>query len=153
MRLYLIRHGDASPAANDNGRSLSPKGQNEMRKVAKFLKSADIRITEIFHSGLRRAEQTAAIIAETLDTDCHLVKKDLLAPNDSATLITEELIKRTKDLVIVGHMPHLSNLFAQLLTGSQDKDLIEFKKGAVVCLERDESQIWRIKWFVIPKIL
>ena len=153
MRLYLIRHGDAAPAANDSERALSPKGQSEIRKVAKFLKNLNVQVPDLFHSGLKRAEQTAEIIAEVLDSGCLLVKKDSLAPNDSVLPIAKELMTREKDLAIAGHMPHLSSLFAELLIGAQNKDMIEFKKGAVVCLERDTSQTWRIRWFVTPKIL
>lgn len=153
MRLYLIRHGDALPAPMDAERPLSPKGEADTKKVAKFLKKMDIQIRDIFHSGLKRAERTAEIIAEILDSNCLLVKKNSLAPNDSVLPIVEEIAQRTDDLMIAGHMPYLSNLFSKLLVGAEDKDLIEFKKNAVVLLQRDESNTWRLTWYVTPKLL
>ena len=152
MYLYLFRHGDALPGSPDRERPLSKRGKEETKKITKFLKSAGIEIKDIYHSGLRRAEETAEIIVKILETKT-AVKKNGLAPDDSASLICEEILKHKEDLIIVGHMPHLSNLISKLLVGREEADLIDFRKSAVLALEKKFDGPWRIQWFVTPKLL
>ena len=39
-----------------------------------------------------------------------------------------------------------------LLTDNSDKEIIDFKNGCVVCLEKEEGK-WSIEWMVTPQIL
>ncbi len=152
MRVYLVRHGDALPGPVDAERELSPKGFDDMKKVAKFLKSAGVKVPIIFHSGLKRALQTAEIISKTLGGGCRLAQKKSLAPEDSVVPVVKDINSSNEDVMIVGHLPHLSNLLSMLILGIEEKDLTDFKKGAVVLLER-EGGTWSIKWVVTPKLL
>ena len=153
MKLYLVRHGDAVPGAVDGERELSQKGISDMKKVAKFLKAEGVTIPYIFHSGLKRALQTADIIAKASGPECRIIKKDSLGPQDSVIPMIEDIRPLREDAMIVGHLPHLSNLLSMLILGTPEKDITHFKKGAVVLLEKDEQNPWRIQWAVIPKIL
>jgi len=152
MYLYLIRHGDALSGSPDRERLLSERGKEETKKVAKFLKGTGIEVKTIYHSGLKRAEETAEIIVKILETKA-AVKKSGLAPDDLVLLISEEILKREEDLMIVGHMPHLSNLASKLLVGREEADLIDFRKSAALALEKKFDGPWRIQWFITPKLL
>ncbi len=152
MRLYLVRHGDALAGAPDSTRPLSQKGVSDMKKMAAFLKEANLGASVIFHSGLEHGQETAEILAASL-AGSKVIKKDLLGPGDPVLPIFEEIQKRKEDLIIAGHMPHLSHLLSQILTGSPDSDLIDFKKGGVAALESDDSGLWRLRWYMIPKLL
>ncbi len=58
-----------------------------------------------------------------------------------------------QDLMLVGHLPHLSKLVSLLLTGREDIELIAFRMGGVVCLERDEEGRWRLLWALRPELV
>jgi alpha-ribazole phosphatase len=67
LRLYLIRHGEIEPAAMGNliGQtdvSLSERGVEQARRLAEKLSS--VQLDAVYSSDLRRAYQTAEIIAE-----------------------------------------------------------------------------------------
>ena len=152
MYLYLIRHGDALSGSPDKERLLSDRGKEETKEVGKFLQKAGIEIETVYHSGLKRAEETAEIIVKILGTKA-AVKKSGLAPDDPVLSICEEILKREEDLMIVGHMPHLSNLVSRLLVGREEADLIDFRKSAALALEKKFDGPWRIQWCVTPKLL
>ena len=63
MRLYLVQHGEAKSEAEDPERSLTKRGEEETGKVSVAAKRLSIRPSKIHHSGKKRAEQTAGIIA------------------------------------------------------------------------------------------
>ena len=148
MKLYLVRHGDASAAASDALRPLSARGKEEIKKMAGFLQASGVEVNVIWHSGLLRAEQTAEIIAESLKS--RVAPKKSLKPDDPVVPIAEEIEKCRDDLLIAGHMPHLSYLTSQLLLNAQKRDAVVFKKGAAVCLEKNDDGRWDIKWLVTP---
>jgi alpha-ribazole phosphatase len=67
LRLYLIRHGEIDPAATGKlightDVALSERGVEKARRLAEKL--ANVRLDAIYSSDLRRAYQTAEIIAE-----------------------------------------------------------------------------------------
>ena len=55
MKLYLIQHGAAKPESEDQERSLTSTGENEVARVAQAAKKMDIRPAKIYHSGKKRA--------------------------------------------------------------------------------------------------
>jgi phosphohistidine phosphatase len=62
-----MQHGEAKSEAEDPERSLTIRGEEETRKVSGALKKVGIRPSRIYHSGKKRAEQTAVIIAGAFD--------------------------------------------------------------------------------------
>ncbi len=67
MKLYLVQHGEARSELEDPERSLTARGEEETRKISDATKRLSIRPAKIYHSGKKRAEQTAGIIAAALD--------------------------------------------------------------------------------------
>jgi phosphohistidine phosphatase len=60
---------------------------------------------------------------------------------------------RTKrDVIIVGHLPFLQKFASLLITSSESSEVVKFKQGGVVCLERTNSQ-WSVAWMVVPELL
>jgi len=55
--------------------------------------------------------------------------------------------------MLVGHLPHLKKLASLLLTGRDDLEIVKFRYGGVVCLERRENGLWSILWIIRPDIL
>jgi len=153
MRLYLIRHGEATPEDVNSSRPLTPKGAQDIKKIASFLAQTDPGSISIRHSGRLRARQTAEIIAASLGPGCRVRQAENLSPNDPVRNLIEEIGNRNTDLMVVGHLPFLGKLASSLLTGSESKNLVAFRQGGVVCLQRNEDQAWQVAWVVTPDIL
>ncbi len=150
MRLYLMQHGKAKPKEVDPERSLSDEGVEEVERVAAFLEKAGIKVAEIFHSGKKRAKQTAEIVAKHLRVEAKT--SDGLDPLADISIWAEKLEGLDEDIMLVGHLPHLSKLANYLLSGNPDLDAVAFTFGGVVCLEREEKK-WRLLWAVRPEIV
>lgn len=141
MKLYLVRHGEAVSDAVDPTRPLSEEGRVEVEKVAQQLKAVHINPKMIYHSGKKRAQQTAQIIGQAINAEIELNQRENLAPNDSLDSICQELNEHSDDLMIVGHMPFLGKLIASLIRGTQTYDM---KAAEVVTLHRDDEHQWEI---------
>ncbi len=77
--LYLVRHGEADESVDDDP-ALSPLGAEQARALGRRL--ASTRFHGVLHSSRRRARETAAIIAESIDgcTPVHSVHADDRTP-------------------------------------------------------------------------
>jgi phosphohistidine phosphatase len=153
MRLYLVQHGKAVDKNVNPDRPLTSEGAQEVDRVATFLKGQPLDIAEIWHSGKTRARQTAERLASALAPSVVPRSREGLAPDDDASGLKRVLEKRHENLMIVGHLPFLSKLAGLLLTGDEDEQVVGFRNGGVVCLERDEADRWRVAWAVAPELL
>ncbi len=153
MELYLIRHGEAKSELEDPERPLTAQGTENIKKTAGFFKQLSKGIDLIWHSGKKRAEQTAAILKETLGTDIHMEICAGLAPNDDISIIKEKIAAAEQDsIALVGHLPHLSRLASDLLAWKREMEIIRFKNAGIVCLS-GESHDWKLEWIITPGIV
>jgi len=150
MKLYLVRHGEAVSEQSDFKRPLSPRGREEVKKVAGLVKDKALAVKAIYHSGKKRAEETAKIIQSVLNLQCPFLAKDSLSPNDPVDKIYQEIIKMTEDSLIVGHMPFLSRLTSKLVLGTEAKEIVGFKTGTMVALEKIGDKKWQVLFSVSP---
>jgi phosphohistidine phosphatase len=153
MKLYLIQHGEATTEEVDPSRPLTAKGRSDVQKITSFLKDAGVDPRAILHSGKTRARQTAEIIAAQLGPDCQVKEREGLAPNDPVMALIKEISGMAEDLMVVSHLPFLGKLAAMLLAGSESKNVVAFRQGGVVCLQRNEDQTWQVAWMVTPEVL
>jgi phosphohistidine phosphatase len=134
MELYLLRHADADTIAEtDAGRPLSEKGELQAKKVARFCETHDLRGMRILTSPLRRAHETAEIVAKHLRMEITIVP--WLAAGMRPAVALEHLGKLTGDeaVMIVGHEPDFSMLAAHLL-GMPSSDQIDIRKASLTRL-------------------
>jgi phosphohistidine phosphatase len=150
MFLYIMRHGEAKTKNEDPQRGLSDRGREEVSSVSAVLSRTGVDINEIWHSGKRRAEQTAGILAERLSSGARVVSRDGLDPNDSPGRLVEELQHRSRNLAIVGHLPQLGRLVSVLLLGAE-KELLDLPAAGLVCL-KNSGDSWRMAWFLTPDL-
>lgn len=153
MKLYLIQHGEAASEEVDPLRPLTAKGQEDVHKIASFLRKAEVRPGLIYYSEKLRAKQTAEIITSTLGLKELSKERRQLLSQDAPKDIINEISQKADDLMIIGHLPFLSKLSAFVLTGQEDINLIAFQQGGIVCLQRDERQRWQVAWMIVPEIL
>jgi phosphohistidine phosphatase len=151
MKLYLIQHGEAKSQAEDPERSLTPEAEIEVKKVATVAKKMDIRASKIYHSGKRRAQQTADIIASSLNLSVESAQG--LNPLDDVRPWAERISKETNDLLIVGHLPFLEKLASLLLRGDQTARVVLFRFGAIACLDQNEDGSWAVRWILTPEMV
>ena len=154
MRLYLVQHGAAASKDVDPERPLTEEGRQTVEEAAGFLAFRSIRPGRIEHSGKLRALETAEILAAYLEPSDGTHEVEGIAPMDDIAPTTERLAASIMDVMIVGHLPHLSRLATRLLGGEHEDDaVVSFQMGGVVCLERDESAHWAVAWMLVPELL
>ena len=151
MKLYLVQHGEAKSEAEDPERSLTFRGEEETRKISAAAKRLDIRPSRVYHSGKKRAEQTAGIIAGALDLSTQLGQG--LNPNDDVRPWVERISREARDLMIVGHQPFLEKLASFLVCGNEGAKAVLFRYSAILCLEKRDPGRWAVDWVLNPEMV
>jgi len=114
MQLYVVRHGTAErqAAGGDAARSLTDAGALEVAAVGRGLRALGVALDALFASPLRRAQQTARILADQLGGP-EPETAELLDGGASAAAILRELAswgRGRSRIAIVGHQPVLGEL-------------------------------------------
>ena len=151
MKLYLVQHGEAKPEAEDPERSLTPRGEEETRQISEAAKRLGVRPSRIYHSGKKRAEQTAGIIAGAFDLSAQVGQG--LNPDDDVRPWVEQISGEAEDLMIVGHLPFLEKLASFIVCGDEGAKAVLFRYSAIVCLEKKEAGRWAVAWVLKPEMV
>lgn len=145
MNLYFIRHAIAEPLGqrnefSDEKRTLTKKGRDRMRDVARGLRKLGVEFDLILTSPLVRAFETAEILAEFLGIDKKEIgTRSALAPDGSAELVIAEIkASAAASIAMVGHQPHLGSLASRIIQGD-NSTAIQLKKGGVCCINVVET--------------
>ena len=149
MDFFLVRHGEAKPEYEDPQRPLSDRGRRDVESMARALSEKKVAVAEILHSGKLRAKQTAEIMARFLSPGRGTREITVLAPDDDPVLAKAELEAADAPVMLVGHLPHLGRLAALLVTGDEERSVVEFPPAAVVCLTRTDGG-WVLAWSLTP---
>jgi len=152
MNLLLVQHGQAKIKEEDPTRSLTPEGAESAEKVARWLAASGAEVTEIRHSGKKRAEQTALIFAKHLSPRQGITATSGLNPMDDVSRTADELRGHRGSLMLVGHLPFLSRLAGLLVAGDPVREVIRFQNAGVVCLRENEGG-WSLEWAVVPSLV
>jgi phosphohistidine phosphatase len=154
MRLYLVQHGEAMSKSENPERPLTEQGQRSVTQVAEFARRAGTEVFQIHHSGKRRAEETATILAAHLKPEGGVMSVPGLAPKDDVRPIAELLSRETRTLMLVGHRPFMDRLAGLLIADDEGRSVVGFQKGGIVCLRRDpKSREWSVSWVVTPALI
>ena len=153
MRLYLVQHGAALGKDVDPRRPLSEQGEQDVRAMAKVLGAAGVHVGRVWHSGKRRAEQTAVVLAQQLLQKGQIEETSGINPNDSVQGFASDADCWEEDTLVVGHLPFMSRLVALLIVGDPEGKIVSYHPGSVVCLERSAAEEWTLQWMVRPDML
>ncbi len=162
MKLYILRHGDAGEAGDprykDTERPLTAKGIQRTKQLAHVLREMEISMDVIVTSPLKRAQETAEIIARGLRIEKDLRVSDHLTPSGSM----EELVHLVntirpapKNIMLVGHEPYLSGFISLLCTGGPGLPIV-FKKGALCRLDFQVLSCGKcatLDWLLQPRVI
>jgi phosphohistidine phosphatase len=160
LELYLVRHAIAAERGpnypDDRERPLTSEGIARFKQAVEGLKGFDVKLDVVLTSPLARASHTAELLVAGIGGKPRLEPLEALAPGGRMSLVLEAIAKnakRAKHLALVGHEPDLGELAARLL---RSRGTIEFKKGAVCCLEMDGAMLTgpgTLKWLLPPRAL
>lgn len=162
MKLFLLRHAEAFPGKDDALRELTPKGIESLQKLSDgLIKKELMDISEIRHSPLVRARQTAEHFKKMAELKAPIRQVPLLEPYDDFRILADMLNTATDNLLLVGHQPNLGMLASYILTLNSQLDLFKLKKGALLCLERFSAPeqgdaweaVWQVRWLLTPRIV
>lgn len=151
MVLYLVQHAQAKSKEEDPERPVTDKGRREVESVLLLMmRYGAITASRVVHSGKLRALETAEMIATKLEAETE--EADGLEPDADPAIWIDRVSGSTRDLILVGHLPHLSRLASGLLCGDPDRGVVEFVNGGIVCLSR-EGERWALRWAVTPALV
>ncbi len=161
MRLYLVRHGDATTPDENPKRPLSARGRQDIERLASFLARGRVKPARFINSGKLRAVETAAIFARTLNPGATMEEGTALQPHDPVGPLVEAANVWAADaeatgngsVMVVGHLPFMARVLSALVGAGAGAEFADFATGAVACLEPDAGTRWRLVWFVSPALL
>jgi phosphohistidine phosphatase len=156
--LYLMRHGiaaDPSPGMSDADRALTPDGVRKTTRVAAGLRQLEVKPDLILSSPLRRAEETARLVAETLTPTPSIELYPALAGGFAAEAIVKQLrpYRGVSALLLVGHQPDLGDLASYLMTGAASLAPLPFRKAGVAAITvggLPPRSAGLLEWFLTP---
>lgn len=152
MRVYLMQHGKPIPKEENPERPLSVAGKKDVGRISEFLKRCGTKIDECVHSGKLRAKETAEIMVSGLNPEIKAKEMPGLAPLDDVQETVQYIKSRDRDIMIVGHLPHLAKLSSILVADRESNPVVKFQQGGIVCLERGEGGNWMIDWMLVPDL-
>ena len=147
MFLYLAHHGDAVGPDVDPQRPLSRRGGDQVDTLSRQAAAHDAHPNVIWHSGKLRARQTAEAYWRVCNPLAEVSATRWMQPDDPPRL-ADLLQVETRDVMLVGHMPHLDRLLRHLLDGTCTPS--PFPPHGVVALERTASG-WDERWRLEPE--
>jgi phosphohistidine phosphatase len=145
MDFYLVRHGDAVSAVENADRPLSPAGREDVERLAQWARQRAVNPRLIYHSGILRAVQTAAILAEHLSPFSGVKEHSGLLPESDPAMAKAELDSAPDSIMLVGHLPYMNRLAGLLIAGDPNRTVTEFAPATMLCCERERGQ-WKIVW-------
>ena len=152
MTIYLVQHGRCFSKTVDPEKGLSEQGAEEVHRIAQVAAGYGIKVSEIRHSGKKRALQTAEILEQALKPEKGLRSEQGINPLDDVVTYASGL-DFTSDCMIVGHLPFLEKLAAYLVTGKDQKPVFQLQNGGILCLGHyPGAEQVVVKWALMPNI-
>ena len=159
MDIYFLRHANAGEPkvnpAKDEKRPLDKLGIEQSHDVGRALAALGVSPEVIISSPLRRAAQTAAVVANELGYEDKVILDAALRPEAGYEKFLELLgrYSRRDAIMVVGHNPSMTLFLNQLLSGGSPLNAIELKKGGVAKVEKDGRKPAILKWCMTPKVV
>jgi len=167
LDLYLLRHGDSgkrmavAAGVNTGDVPLTIVGREEIAIIARSVKALNLRISAIVTSPLKRAVQTAKIIAKVLAIENRISIWNDLVPEGNRSKLYNRLNQYPRDssVLMIGHEPYLSNMMYDMIFQKNRVNQlgrISLKKAGlakirVISLTPNISG--ELRWLLTPRIL
>src|SRR5690242_15921093 len=141
MLLYFLRHASAGKSTmnpkKDERRPLDEEGLLQSRYVGRMLANLDVQVDQIISSPLKRARQTASLVANELAFESVVQADDALRPDAELEQFQSMLARYRKYevVMVVGHNPSLTEFLSKSISAGASAAQIDLKKGAVAKIE------------------
>jgi phosphohistidine phosphatase len=158
MIVYFLRHANAGQKrlnpVQDEKRPLDKEGIEQCRYVGRLLSGLDAHVELVLSSPLKRATQSAAVVANEIAYEQKIELAQALRPNAAYEAFQELLLSHgeLEAIMVVGHNPNMSRFLSLLVTGGLSARAIEMKKGSVARVEIGAKRAV-LNWLINPRIL
>ena len=161
MDLFILRHGEAGkrPAStgNDSKRPLTAAGEKEITEIAESLKKIGVKFDVILTSPLKRAQQTADLVARQFKTQKKVRQAPELSPEGSKSDLYRMLssLKEGTSILLVGHNPYLSEMISEMVTDGK-YGRIDIKKAGIARIRVTNLTPkfkGELRWLITPRLL
>jgi len=143
LLIYFLRHASAGKSkANpkqDDKRPIDKEGVRQCTAIGRALAAIEAHVDVVISSPLKRAAQTASLVANELGHEGEIVFAKALGKDGKFDDFRELLRQHSKReaIMVVGHNPTLSAFLSRLLSGGASERSVDLKKGAVARVEFD----------------
>ncbi|RPI06890.1 MAG: phosphohistidine phosphatase SixA [Ignavibacteriae bacterium] len=136
MRIYLLRHGDASSHSrySDEERPLTELGNRQAALIGTLLQRLPGGIDVILSSPLKRAQETAALAGSHVKNHQVILCDFLLNGADPQQLFDQLDELHASSVLLVGHEPLMSELISLLISGKKTAE-VEMKKCSLALVD------------------
>ncbi len=155
MQIFFLRHANAGePKLNpvkDEKRALDKLGIEQSHDVGRALAAMNITVDAIVSSPLRRATQTAAVVANEIDYEDKVITDNALRPGATYEQFQDLLRRYSKKdaIMVVGHNPTMTEFLNKLIGAAPYS--VEVKKGSIARVEKEGRRAAVLKWCMPPK--
>jgi phosphohistidine phosphatase len=163
VELYILRHGEAGKrlaagGGRDSERPLTVTGQQEVQEIARALDRLGVKFDFVATSPLKRALQTAEIVAKVLKVKKGSIEEwSELKPEGSRAELYRKLsqFKPESSVLVVGHEPYLSTMVSEIVFGSSAGSVVLKKAGLakIIVTSFQPKAKGELRWLLTPKHL
>lgn len=157
MILYFVRHASAGPRKlslkKDEKRPLDAEGVHQCTQMGRILSAMEVAVDAVISSPLKRATQTASLIANELGHEGKLNIENALGPEAKYDHFRDMLGKYSKfeALMVVGHNPNFSEFLGRMVVANGDRAYFDLKKAAVAKIESAQKK-FVLHWLLTPRL-
>src|SRR5918999_4079595 len=161
MDLFILRHGEAGKRSgsrgSDSNRPLTAAGEKEITDIAESFKKIGIDFDVILTGPLKRAQQTADLVARRFKAQKKMRQVKELSPEGSKSDLYRMLssFKEETSLLVVGHNPYLNEMISEVVADGK-YGRIDIKKGGVVRIRVTNLTPkfkGELRWLITPRLL
>jgi len=158
MTIYFLRHASAgervSNPKKDEKRALDSTGIEQCGYIGRALAALDTHVEVVISSPLKRASQTASLVANEMGHEGKLQFHDALRPGASFADFRRLLgaYAKNETIMVVGHNPNLSEFTGRCISENGCEAVVDLKKGAVARVEIGRNS-GVLNWCLTPRIL
>jgi phosphohistidine phosphatase len=157
MIIYFVRHASAGQKKltpkKDEKRPLDSDGIHQSTQMGRILATMDTAVEAVISSPLKRATQTAALVANEIGYEGKLNIENALRPGADYAQFRDMLRKygKAESVMVVGHNPNFSEFLGHLVAENGSRAHIEMKKGAVAKVESAQKK-FVLQWLLTPRV-
>lgn len=158
MTVYFLRHASAGERkkdpAKDERRGLDDNGIKQAGDIGRLLARLEVQVDAILSSPLKRATQTAAVVANEIGHEGNLQLDAALRPQSSMSDFRDLLNRysHVQSILVVGHSPNLRQFLGRLIGDRGLVAEVELKKGAIAKVDVLPHRS-RLQWCLSPRIV